>query len=196
MKVFGIDIIHGSVRSWGKRPRFALFIREDGQERETTEVSVFRLLRLIARDKPDILAVDSVQGIARDQQALFSFLQFLPPQTMLVKAAASLSRDAIRQVEYDFGIVEGDIIVVKMTAGWGTTVLDTLAGFQIQAFIGGGNGRLKDACLERGIVLSIPKRLVLKSVAWLGVWMPAGLRQQLRCGKKRLQPMNRGRNLI
>ena len=64
MKVFGIDIIHGSVRSRGERPRFALVIRDEGEERETTEVSVFRLLRLIAREDPDILAVDSVQEIA------------------------------------------------------------------------------------------------------------------------------------
>lgn len=68
MKVCGIDSIHGSVILRGEGPRFAFFIRENGQERETTEVSVFRLLRLIARDKPDILAVDSVQEIAAYEQ--------------------------------------------------------------------------------------------------------------------------------
>ncbi len=98
MKVFGIDIIHGSVRSRGERPRFALVIREDGQERETTEVSVFRLLRLIAREKPDILAVDSVQEIARDQQALFSFLQSLPPQTMLVQSTGGEKQQSLPRV--------------------------------------------------------------------------------------------------
>ena len=81
---------------------------------------------------------------------------------LLVKAAESLSRDAIRQVDTDFGIVDGDIITVKTTAGWGTTVLDTLAGFQIQALIGGGDGQLKDACLERGIVLIPPKDIGLE----------------------------------
>lgn len=98
MKVFGIDIIHGSVRSRGERPRFALVIREDGQERETTEVSVFRLLRLIAREKPDILSVDSVQEIARDQQALFSFLQSLPPQTMLVQSTGGEKQQSLPRV--------------------------------------------------------------------------------------------------
>ncbi|MDE4908102.1 DUF460 domain-containing protein [Methanogenium marinum] len=98
MKVFGIDIIHGSVRSRGERPRFALVIHEDGQERETTEVSVFRLLRLIAREKPEILAVDSVQEIARDQQALFSFLQSLPPQTMLVQSTGGEKQQSLPRV--------------------------------------------------------------------------------------------------
>ncbi|WAI02134.1 DUF460 domain-containing protein [Methanogenium organophilum] len=98
MKVFGIDIIHGSVRSRGERPRFALVIRDDGEERETTEVSVFRLLRLIAREEPDILAVDSVQEIARDQKALFSFLQSLPPRTMLVQSTGGEKQESLPRV--------------------------------------------------------------------------------------------------
>ncbi len=98
MKVFGIDIIHGSVRSRGERPRFALIIREDGEEQEVCEVSLFRLLRRIAREKPDILAVDSVQEIARDQQALFSFLQSLPPQTMLVQSTGGEKQQSLPRV--------------------------------------------------------------------------------------------------
>lgn len=98
MKVFGIDIIHGSARSRGERPRFALVIRDEGEERETTEVSVFRLLRLIAREDPDILAVDSVQEIARDQKALFSFLQSLPPRTMLVQSTGGEKQESLPRV--------------------------------------------------------------------------------------------------
>ena len=98
MKVFGIDIIHGSVRSRGERPRFALVIREDGEERETAEVSLFRLLRRIASEKPDLLAVDSVQEIARDQRALFSFLQSLPPQTILVQSTGGEKQESLPRV--------------------------------------------------------------------------------------------------
>ncbi|GAB7014821.1 DUF460 domain-containing protein [Methanogenium cariaci] len=98
MKIFGIDIIHGSVRSRGERPRFALVIRDEGEERETTDVSVFRLLRLIAREEPDILAVDSVQEIARDQKALFSFLQSLPPRTMLVQSTGGEKQESLPRV--------------------------------------------------------------------------------------------------
>lgn len=98
MKVFGIDIIHGSVRSKGERPRFALVIRDEGTERETTEVSLFRLLRLIARDDPDILAVDSVQEVARDQKALFSFIQSLPPKTMLVQSTGGETQESLPRV--------------------------------------------------------------------------------------------------
>ena len=98
MKVFGIDIIHGSVRARSERPRFALVIRDEGEERETTEVSLFRLLRLIARDDPDILAVDSVQEIARDQKALFSFIQSLPPRTMLVQSTGGETQESLPRV--------------------------------------------------------------------------------------------------
>ena len=61
MKVFGIDIIRGSVRSRTKRPHFALVQRVDGEEVSVGEVSLYRLLRTVAEEEPDILAVDSVQ---------------------------------------------------------------------------------------------------------------------------------------
>lgn len=104
MKVFGIDIIHGSVRSRGERPRFALVIREGGQESEIAEVSLFRLLRRIAREKPDILTVDSVQEIAVDQQALFLFLQSLPPQTMLVQSTGGEKQQSLPRVAARYNI--------------------------------------------------------------------------------------------
>ncbi|WP_062396259.1 hypothetical protein [Methanogenium cariaci] len=86
-------------RGGERPPRFALVIRDEGEERETTDVSVFRLLRLIAREEPDILAVDSVQEIARDQKALFSFLQSLPPpRTMLVQSTGGEKQESLPRV--------------------------------------------------------------------------------------------------
>ncbi|HEX3000987.1 MAG TPA: hypothetical protein VHN82_01230 [Methanoregula sp.] len=79
LKVFGIDIVKGSVRSRSRRPMYAL-VRMDGSRIESeTEVSLFRLFRLLAAEQPDILAVDSLQEIAADQHELFFFLQGLPP---------------------------------------------------------------------------------------------------------------------
>ena len=73
LKVFGIDIIKGSVRSKSRRPMYAL-VRMTGQVIESeTEVSMFRLFRLLSAEQPDILAVDSLQEISTDQHELFFF---------------------------------------------------------------------------------------------------------------------------
>ena len=66
LSVFGIDIVKGSVRSRSRRPMYAL-VRMDGQAilSENT-VSMFRLFRLLAEERPDILAVDSLQEISTD----------------------------------------------------------------------------------------------------------------------------------
>ena len=85
MKVFGIDIIKGSVRSRTRRPVYALARAEDGEIVGVEEVTGFRLQRILAAEEPDILAVDSIQEIAADQHELRAFLQALPPSTKLVQ---------------------------------------------------------------------------------------------------------------
>ncbi|MCP1663296.1 MAG: DUF460 domain-containing protein [Methanocalculus sp. MSAO_Arc1] len=84
MKVYGIDIVRGSVRSRSRRPHFALCRVIDDEIVSETEVSLFRLLRIIEAEEPDILAVDSLQEVAADTKELFAFLQSLPPKTDLV----------------------------------------------------------------------------------------------------------------
>lgn len=85
MKVFGIDVIKGSVRSKTRRPVFAVVVRDDGGIVEEGELSLFRVLRRVASERPDILAVDSLQEISRDQHELYSVLGVLPPETRLVQ---------------------------------------------------------------------------------------------------------------
>ena len=85
MKVFGIDVITGSVRSRTKRPVFAVVIREGGEITEEGEMSLYKVLRRVSSEKPDILAVDSLQEISRDQHDLYPFIGVLPPKTRLVQ---------------------------------------------------------------------------------------------------------------
>ena len=85
MKIFGIDVIKGSVRSRTKRPVFAFVVRENGEITEEGEMSLFRVLRWVASERPDILAVDSLQEISRNQHDLYSVLGVLPPETRLVQ---------------------------------------------------------------------------------------------------------------
>jgi len=104
LKVFGIDIIKGSVRSKSCRPMYAL-IRMTGQAIESeTEVSMFRLFRQLSAEQPDILAVDSLQEIATDQHELFFFLQGLPPRTRLVQVTGGEKKETLGKVAARYNI--------------------------------------------------------------------------------------------
>ncbi|HXX54605.1 MAG TPA: DUF460 domain-containing protein, partial [Methanoregula sp.] len=104
LKVFGIDIVRGSVRSRSRRPMYAL-VRMEGQEiTGESEVSMFRLFRLLAEERPDILAVDSLQEISTDQHELFAFLQRLPPQTRLVQVTGGERKETLSKVAARFNI--------------------------------------------------------------------------------------------
>jgi uncharacterized protein len=104
LKVFGIDIIKGSVRSRSRRPMYAL-VRMEGHAIESeTEVSFFRLFRMLRDEQPDILAVDSLQEIAADQRELFFFLQGLPPRTRLVQVTGGERKETLGKVAARFNI--------------------------------------------------------------------------------------------
>lgn len=104
MKVFGIDIIKGSVRSRTRRPVYALARVEDGEVQEVEEVTGFRLQRLLATEQPDILAVDSLQEVAADQRELHAFLQSLPPSTKLVQVTGGEKKESLGKVAARYNI--------------------------------------------------------------------------------------------
>ncbi|MDO5844466.1 MAG: DUF460 domain-containing protein [Methanocorpusculum sp.] len=88
--IFGIDIIKGSVRSGTLRPRFGLIRVTDSRvASEEKNISLFRLLRLINEERPEILAVDSIQEIAKDTKELYVFLSALPHSTKLVQVTGN-----------------------------------------------------------------------------------------------------------
>jgi len=104
LRVFGIDIIKGSVRSRSRRPMYAL-VRMEGQNISSeSEVSMFRLFRMLNEEQPDILAVDSLQEIAADQHELFFFLQALPPQTRLVQVTGGDRKETLGKVAARYNI--------------------------------------------------------------------------------------------
>lgn len=104
LKVFGIDIIKGSVRSKTRRPMYALVRIEGLSIISENEVSLFRLLRLLTAERPDILAVDSLQEIAADTKEIFSFLQSLPPQTRLVQVTGGERKETLSKVAARYNI--------------------------------------------------------------------------------------------
>jgi predicted RNase H-like nuclease (RuvC/YqgF family) len=104
MKVFGIDIITGSVRSRSRRPIFALVTCEDGEITREMEASQYRLLRLVAQEEPDILAVDSIQELAPDQHGLCLIMQQFPPRTRLVQVTGGEKKETLGKVAARFNI--------------------------------------------------------------------------------------------
>jgi hypothetical protein len=104
MKVFGIDVITGSVRSRSRRPRYALVILSGTEIMEETEVTGFRLMRRLAEEKPDILAVDSLQEVAQDTHDLYSFLQMLPPSVRLVQVTGGEKKETLGKVASRYNI--------------------------------------------------------------------------------------------
>ncbi|MHB8162961.1 MAG: DUF460 domain-containing protein [Methanoregula sp.] len=104
LSVFGIDIIKGSVRSRTCRPIYAL-IRMEGQTIiSESEVSLFRLFRMLREEQPNILAVDSLQEVAADQRELYFFLQGLPPQTRLVQVTGGEHKETLGKVAARYNI--------------------------------------------------------------------------------------------
>jgi predicted RNase H-like nuclease (RuvC/YqgF family) len=80
-------------------------VRMDGQIiGSESEVSMFRLFRMLNEEQPDILAVDSLQEIAADQHDLFFFLQALPPQTRLVQVTGGERKETLGKVAARYNI--------------------------------------------------------------------------------------------
>jgi predicted RNase H-like nuclease (RuvC/YqgF family) len=104
VKVFGIDVVKGSVRSRSRRPVYALVRMVDGEPVAEGEVTRFRLLKEIAAEEPEILAVDSLQEIARDQHELFAFLEHLPPKTRLVQVTGGERPETLGKVAARYNI--------------------------------------------------------------------------------------------
>ncbi len=104
MKVFGIDIITGSVRSRSRRPMYALVVWEDGEITAETEVSQYRLLRLLGQQHPDILAVDSIQEMAPDSHGLSLLMQQFPPHTRLVQVTGGEKKETLGKVAARYNI--------------------------------------------------------------------------------------------
>lgn len=99
MRVYGIDIIRGSVRSRSRRPTYALCRIVDDEIVSETEVSLFRLLRILEAEEPDILALDSLQEVAADTKEVYLFLQSLPPGTDLICVTGEgVHRESLAQV--------------------------------------------------------------------------------------------------
>ena len=103
LNIFGIDIVRGSVRSRSRRPMYALVRMEDQKITGESTVSMFRLFRLLSEERPDILAVDSLQEIATDQHELLLFAGS-PAADQLVQVTGGEKKETLGKVAARFNI--------------------------------------------------------------------------------------------
>lgn len=134
MKVFGIDIIKGSVRSKTKKPVFALVKREDNEEKDTSEVSMFRLKKELEKEKPDILAVDSIREISSEKKELLFFMQSLPAGTKLVQVTGGEKQQKLPRIAAQYNIRLSDRFDPFQEAKACAHVAELGAGCEVIAF--------------------------------------------------------------
>ena len=84
--IFGVDIIKGSLQ--GKiKPRYAVFIIDDGTEIEKFGVSRSKLFRMIREFRPSIVSVDNIYELFKSKEELVAFLREIPSTTKLVQVS-------------------------------------------------------------------------------------------------------------
>ncbi|HJJ36610.1 MAG TPA: DUF460 domain-containing protein, partial [Methanocorpusculum sp.] len=135
--VYGIDIQKGNIRSASVHPRFCFVKVINGEiVAEGSNLSLPRLFRFLKTEKPDVLAVDSVQEIARDDADLYRFLSTIPPETALVQVTGdgttmeSLPQIAARyNLKFDKTNPGEEARVTALIACYG-------GGFEVVAFEG------------------------------------------------------------
>ncbi len=102
--VFGVDVQSGDVR--GDAPSYALVVLEDDAV-ERDVVSRRKLLRLVDRDRPRLLATDNMYELAEDKDALVRLLGALPEETRLVQVTGDERPEPLSRVASRHGVPYG-----------------------------------------------------------------------------------------
>ena len=102
--VFGVDIQSGDIR--GDSPSYAV-VAFDGENVDRDVVSHRKLLRLVEREEPGMLATDNMYELAADKDALVRFLQALPDVTTLVQVTGAERPEPLSRVASRHGVPYG-----------------------------------------------------------------------------------------
>ena len=102
--VFGVDIQSGDVR--GDSPSYAV-VAFDGENIDRDVVSHRKLLRLLDREEPAMLATDNMYELAADKDALVRFLRALPGSTTLVQVTGAERPESLSRVASRHGVPYG-----------------------------------------------------------------------------------------
>jgi len=85
--VFGVDIVGFGRKS---KPKYAVFILEDGRGIEKFGVTRSKLFRMIREYRPSMVSVDNVYELFKSKEELVAFLRQIPSTTKLVQVSGNL----------------------------------------------------------------------------------------------------------
>ena len=101
--IYGIDIAKGSSRA-RELPRYALAILKDGEVTHQSMVRRQKILNMIQRDRPEIIAVDNIFELAADRSELLSLMERLPEGVKLVQVTGGLQPEPLVRIARKHGL--------------------------------------------------------------------------------------------
>ncbi len=101
--IYGIDIARGSPRA-RELPRYALAIFSDGEVSHYTMLRRQKILNMIQRDRPEIIAVDNIFELAADRSELLSLMERLPDGVKLVQVTGGLHPEPLVRIARKHGL--------------------------------------------------------------------------------------------
>ena len=127
--VFGVDVQSGDVR--GDAPSYALCVF-DGETLTRDVVTRRKLLRLIDRDEPGIVATDNMYELAADKDALVRLLGGLPDRTKLVQVTGDERPEPLSRVAKRHGVPYGKPAIEEAEAA--ARLAARNVGYEVSAF--------------------------------------------------------------
>ena len=100
--IYGIDISRGSPRA-RELPRYALAILKDGEVSHQSMLRRQKILNMIQKDRPEIIAVDNIFELAADRSELLSLMERLPDGVKLVQVTGGLHPEPLVRIARKHG---------------------------------------------------------------------------------------------
>ncbi|MDD4498549.1 MAG: DUF460 domain-containing protein, partial [Methanosarcinaceae archaeon] len=103
MVIYGIDIARGSPRA-KELPRYALAVLKDGVVTHHTMLRRQKVLNMIQKDRPTIIAVDNIFELAADKKELIHIMDRLPAGVRLVQVTGGLRPEPLVRLGRKHGL--------------------------------------------------------------------------------------------
>lgn len=100
--IYGIDIARGSPRA-KELPRYALSILKDGEISHQSMLRRQKILNMIQKERPEIIAVDNIFELAADRSELLSIMERLPEGVKLVQVTGGLHPEPLVRIAKKYG---------------------------------------------------------------------------------------------
>ncbi len=101
--IYGIDIARGSPRA-KELPRYALAVLRDGEITHHTMLRRQKILNMVLKEKPEMLAVDNIFELAADRNELISIMGRLPDGVKLVQVTGGLHPEPLVRLGKKHGV--------------------------------------------------------------------------------------------